>query len=707
MLALDLVQAGFEAQAASDDSTTIEQVRALADNPDCIPCVIAAYGETEAASQLTSRLISLGLRCQVIVSISQPQRAEAEKKSQLLDWFGLISHPPAVEAICELLEQSQRVHQTTVVREVQGGSLRDENLGQIIERLLHHRDQPAPHLNAIIELKSKGRAGTVAIVNGEVVNATAEEDRGRHAFERMFCWNKGVWRLARRVHHGHISLRASTTSLLKLGHDYARKVDDARKAIPLLEGVCAVRWERVRPLPAAAEELFLRISTGVPLNEAMDGDGDDELEAFNALYSRIERGAVAIASPAGAAAAVSSPTSMAEPERASILASETVDVPQTFVEAAMPVSRAQPLARTHTYHAVPDDLRVDFASGLSQGSLPDGQSAVEETTEEPSVDTVDETTTLPRVSKEKSVSITADTLSAKPHGELENTATENEQALAHPPKTDEVSETAEVLPSSLPEYEDALEPEPSPEPAPVTPPPRQRIPRITSGWFGVNVNQDDDPRVADLSAVQKALVQAPVAAVVEPVVLSQSVAELPRAEPEDTSNADQAYSMWSHDFESEIDSQISELEQLSKVQQTGGIPRMVWVGALLLIAVVIGFLTWPSSSHYSPTQVVEREGATESPVVKTYRQAVALIDQENKPDKAEARVMLRRICDKPGVSPEAMLELAILEIDAGRFDAARLVLDRYIKSPQAKHKQKAVALRKHVFGEQETAHTTP
>ena len=87
--------------------------------------------------------------------------------------------------------------------------------------------------------------------------------------------------------------------------------------------------------------------------------------------------------------------------------------------------------------------------------------------------------------------------------------------------------------------------------------------------------------------------------------------------------------------------------------------------------------------------------------------AVALLDQDTEAKKAEARVMLRRVYDKPGVPPEAMLELAVLEIEVGQFGAARLALDRYIKSTNAKHKQQAIALRRHVFGQAAADSTTP
>jgi hypothetical protein len=175
---------------------------------------------------------------------------------------------------------------------VQEGDLRDVLLLDLLSSLVERLPTPGTGRDAEITLESHGRSGMVAVVDGELVHAACDGDIGRHALERLCCWREGGWRLDPVLFRGAPTLTGASIGLLAVAQDYARRVELAREGLPYVDLVCAVRWERARPLPVVAEAMFRRIGQGGVLSEALTGEGDDELEAFAALETRIRRGAI-------------------------------------------------------------------------------------------------------------------------------------------------------------------------------------------------------------------------------------------------------------------------------------------------------------------------------------------------------------------------------------------------------------------------------
>jgi hypothetical protein len=148
-----------------------------------------------------------------------------------------------------------------------------------------------------------------------------------------------------------------------------------------LQGTYTVRWERARPLPVVAEALLRRVATGMPLQQAIAGEGDDELEALAALEMRIRRGAVvADASPAEApaspAASAPSPMTRMTPPRGSPRASATWQAgPMTEGAATAPPPRDHGRPTTNQYVVEPAAAtqampHSDTAVAVSQAAAP-------------------------------------------------------------------------------------------------------------------------------------------------------------------------------------------------------------------------------------------------------------------------------------------------------------------------------------------------
>ncbi len=646
MLALDLVQAGYDAHAASDEQAALEQMRELASRRGLTSALILDFSDVSRASVLSRCVISAGVACQVVVVANDDQRRQAEDESVLLDWLGVIPRPVEVSAITSLLGEAAAQHHVRVVREVDSGSLRDDELGDLLARLMEDSSRQPEQINAVLQLKSKGRGGKVAILQGQLVHAQTDDDQGRHALERMFCWRKGMWRLVRGIHSGPRTLRGSARAHVAAAREYARRVRQARLSVPHTDAICTVRWERVRPLPVVAEALFRRIAAGVFMGEALDGDGDDELEAFAALLSRIKRGAV-LPQGAGRRPLPGTRDSTSLPIEVSRLVaySPVVETPQH-------VEREDRHPSTNSYHSVGD--------------------LIAETERTPA----DLPTDLP----EPDVSVREDT------------------------------PLQSVLPLDLPDCRTDSSPELEPEPLESPTGPGRR-PLAGSGWFGANMSNPEGTPTADLSSVQRVLVEAvpaPARREAQPGG-ALKVSHLPRPKRPQPAAVESAYTLWSNDYaglESEVDNEVSNYEQLGSPVARSRSQTFLWMAALGVMGALAALVILPS---LSPSwQGGDSSGAVahsaESPVLRTYRQAVGFIDQDR---RSEALVLLRNVSGKPGIAPEALLQLAVLEIDTGMRLHGRGHLEQYLDHPKASDKERAARLYKHVFGPRQAEPRTP
>ncbi len=641
MLALDLVQAGYDAHAASDEQAAIEQVRDLAASGRSGTALILDFDSVDRASILSRRVISVGVQCRVVVAVDDHQRRQAEDEATLLDWLGVIPKPIEVEAVAALLGEADDRQPVRVVREVDSGSLRDDELGDLLGRIMEDPSRAMEQINAVVQLKSKGRGGKVAILQGQLVHAQTDEDQGRHALERMFCWRKGMWRIVRGVHAGPKSLRGSARAHVAAAREYARRVNQARQSVPHQDAVCGVRWERVRPLPAVAESLFRRIAAGAPLGEALEGDGDDELEAYAALLARIKRNAVFTQD--GARGPISGTR---ESTRVANL-SGAIDAP--MVNAAEPAPRGDRHPATSAYHTV-----GDLMSGVARTPVD-----------------------LPADLPEPDISV------------RENTP------------------LRPILPLDLPEYRGDSAPDVTAETSPPEPVVERRS-VAGSGWFGANMAHQESVPTTDLSSVQKALVEAVPVAQAEPDERrSMSVSRVPRPERPPPAAVESAYTLWSHDYqglESEVEQEVSNYEELKGMRPRSRGSTAFWILALGLVGAVLALIILPSdwqtpgASHHAAT------AEQEAPVLRTYRQAVGFIDQDR---RSEALVLLRNVAGKPGIAPEALLQLAVLEIDSGMVEHGRGHLELYLDDPKAAERERAAALYKHVFGPRSARPRTP
>jgi hypothetical protein len=292
MLALDLVQAGLQAQAVRDGAAALQQVRQALDGAgQPLPAVVTAFRQVGESVRLWGQLVELGPRPGFVAVVFPEQLAAVDALASEEGWTGVAVRPVRPDTLVALVRAAARLPAAHPAQ-VREGDLRDvlllDLLATVVERV------PTAHggRDAEITLESLGRTGVVAVVDGELVHAECDGDTGRHALERLCCWRQGVWRLDPVLYRGPRTLAGASVGLLAVAQDYARRVEQARQALPYVDRSCTVRWERARPLPVVAEAMFRRIAAGDALGEAVAGDGDDELEAYAALETRIRRGAV-------------------------------------------------------------------------------------------------------------------------------------------------------------------------------------------------------------------------------------------------------------------------------------------------------------------------------------------------------------------------------------------------------------------------------
>lgn len=293
MLALDLVQAGLAAQAVRDmDAAAAQLAEAASHRPAPAMVLVAAHRELGNIIELWRQLSSQTSGVAFIAVVLRSQREAAEAEARNLGWAGVAVRPVNAEELVSLVTHATTVNRPNSEALERQGNLEDESPVEILGMLIDRVPRPGSGKSATLHLESMGRKGVLAIVEGELVHAEADGEHGRHVLERLCCWRVGTYTIEPGVREGPSNLSGSSLGLMAVAQEYARRVEEARQSVPYADCVCTVRWERVRPLPVVAEAMFRRIASGLVLAEALPGEGDDELEAYAALETRIKRGAV-------------------------------------------------------------------------------------------------------------------------------------------------------------------------------------------------------------------------------------------------------------------------------------------------------------------------------------------------------------------------------------------------------------------------------
>jgi hypothetical protein len=642
MLALDLVQAGFDAHAASDEDTALRQLRDLhRRHANSTPGVVVAFNDLRRSSVLSRRLISSALRCRFIAVVRDSDRQTAQAEASLLDWNGVLSRPPDPESLAALLRPIDAAAQPPDTQAIEEGDLARDPAAAVLQRLLDIVTASPDRHDCVLQLADGERHGQVAFVDGCIAHAQAELDTGRHALERLCCWHHGHWRLTwvrytgeRTIHNGNNAFPAA--------REYARRVAVARESVPHRNTVCAVRWERVRPLPVVAEAMFHRIAAGTILERALNGEGDDEIEAITALVSRIRRGAVvpqasAVETQPQAGMEYGTETIPEQSKQSVGRRSGYSTVPHPKVAGLPPPQRLATVQKTAAYHRPPSG-KVDNDALTRQ------------------ISPLDIPADLPPTPRSRP-----------------NIKTSN----------------GSILPATLPPYESDGVP-----PVDVG---RQsahdaNMPRAT-GWFGLNVGPEQDLAVVPPAAVVAP--ERPSAREPAPTVnVSNQIAALPRPRPRQNTDAINAtYSDWTDDY-AETNKAVEEASVVFHVgdirTESKGKPWL-WAAALVVVAAIGVVILVPELGVFGSEEAVQAE----SPVMKTYRRAVRLVDEGR---RAEAMALLSGVHSNPTIPQEALLQLAVLEIEMERYELGRSHLEHYLDSARALEAPRAQKLYTHVYG---------
>ncbi|GEM_PF-2631041 len=659
MLALDLVQAGFDAHAAASEAAAIDQLASLSARADVErPAVVAAYQDLRRTSVLSRRLVSAGLTCKFVAVINDRDRQTAESESVLLDWDGVVMRPPDMDLLGQILRSGADAAPPDPEESSQEGNLAGHGGARMVEHILGQAASHPTHRDAVVQFANGSRHGQVAIVAGDLVHAQADQDTGRHALERICCWNRGTWRVTWTRYGGQHTIRGGRGALAA-ATEYARRVERTRESIPHRNAICTVRWERVRPLPVVAEALFHRIAAGNLLEKALDGEGDDELEALTALLSRIRRGAVnaqasAVQTQTHSSLPFARPRVASRPTRAlTALKPETV-VPSATVAAPRDARRSTRTEQTSHYEIPPVSR---------PGAHSSGRPITSDDTLTRRIDPHDLPKDLPEVPRMRA-----------------------RRATPSNP----------ILPATLPEYDrnsGAYEP---PKVSKTIDGTGVVSGGSAGGWFGLSVGDTNKRRaVSGIVAPAENDYQADAT-----VNVTETVAKLPkpaRRERANTSVIEAAYSNWEGDY-AETEKAVEEASVVFKLDDLEEPKRKTgWMWALALVAVcAIGAVV------LVPGLVSDgKPKATDAdPVMHTYRQAVALIDEGR---GAEAVAMLTRVYTASGVPAEALLQLAVLEIEQESYELGRAHLERYIDDHRANDAKRAKRLYEHVFGKRTIA----
>ncbi|MSP90730.1 MAG: DUF4388 domain-containing protein [Myxococcales bacterium] len=643
MLALDVVQGGIAAQAVRDHDAARQQIEDISrTRPEAAIVVVAAHRDIEQSEALWHATHELTPRFGFVAVVLRSQRDAADRRLQQLGWSGVAVRPVNAEEMAALVTTAVRIQRPPSDAHVKTGSLADESLLELLQSLVDRVPRPGLGKSAIVELESHGRRATVAIVDGELTHAECDGESGRHVLERICCWRQGAYRIEPGGLPPTPTLTGSSLGLIAVAQEYARRIEEARHNLPYTDCVCSVRWERVRPLPVVAEAMFRRIASGMVLAAALPGEGDDELEAYAALETRIKRGAVLPqiesappAVPGGAAtdddnAHSARVQSISAPFRPS---SAFPAVPMTLVDAPQMPARRRSHPTTHLYR-VGADARISDVS--VEGEVPRD---------------------LPGLPTHPS---------ADPN---------------RPPAMPRRLSTSAALPGDLQGGE-----------------PGGGHRAMSTGWFGIAVGQGVVDVVPAAENVPLRSVGARASQVVAPVGSrttqgfhqtggASTAARTSQGLAPAGQGSVRPYSwMPTARLEAEPIEEPSEPSVITKRP----LRKLPWFAAAALLAVAAAVVLWPVSTPHAENAEVGL-----SPGQRAYRRAVSLIDAGQ---EGEARATLQSLVQLQDFQAEALIHLAVLEAQAGDFDAARTHLDQYIAHPDALHRSRARRLHQHLFG---------
>ncbi len=651
MLSLDLVQAGVAAQAVRDPDSAVAQLVEIRSQRSGSLVVVAAFRELSQSIQLWQALSGLQPPAAFVAVVLRGQRDEASQRMAELGWSGVAVRPVnANELVGVVTAAAAPTAGDLSGHETRTGSLEDETLVDLLGSLIDRIPRPGSGKTAIVTMSSGGRNGVVALVHGDLVHADIDGETGRRALERMAAWRRGSFRLDAVPWQGVHTLQGSTLAMLAVAQEYARRIEEARQSLPYIDCVCTVRWERVRPLPVVAEAMFRRIASGQVLAEAIRGDGDDELEAFAALEMRIRRGAVVpqvetSPQPAGQSggglsdrrASGSQIPSMNTigPARTASASSGWSAVPMTLVDAPQPPERKRSHPITHLYRVGADGKAVASMDPRELAQALAGTPPAEISVNAP-------TAAVAAVSPGPARRAPSSLLSA---GKVDGRRI-----------TDLGAGGAGGA----------------------------RRPFGNTGWFGLGggdgpaADSDAQPGLRPSSSIRlgeanparlvsgaSARINNVIGRPPTPVdrVAARPYAWIPAAPMQE---------------EEEPEPPAKPLALLK--------PRnWPWIFAALGLVAVVVWLVVPRApaSGYA-------DGAT-----KQYLQAVALLDNGH---NDLARAELVKLAKLPEPRAEIFLHLAVIDIEAHRFDTARKALNAYLAHPKALHVDRAKKLVTHVFG---------
>lgn len=699
MLALDLVQAGLNAQAVRDSNAVLAQLlENSATSPGVCGVVVSARRELVQTVELAQTLQGTGQAFGFVAVILRSQQEAAEVHARQMGWNGLAVRPVNADELVTLVLSTQVRTRPDSDAVVKSGSLSNDSVLDVLNSFVERIPRPGGGKDMVIDFESQGRVGQIAIVDGELVHAEIDGEMGRHCLERLCCWRVGSYSVEPRLHTGQATLSGSTMGLLAVGQEYARRVEEARANSPYTDCVCTVRWERVRPLPVVAEAMFRRIASGVVLGEALNGDGDDELEAFAALENRIKRGAVMpqieTASAAGAA-----PNAGDSARGSSIMqaaqrvapqpyrpASAFSAVPMTLVDAPeMPQWRAHPT--THVYRVGDDNKVFENADTMAIDTATPGSAKSDQP---PALPKSNGGQDASRIGGGKAARVTPLAVHAVdigapsvPTSNSTRPATAKMKSAAHQgviytPASRNASAAPVPVDPLAASRRGVRTPKPAtPESVSVS---GQRKGLVT-GWFGVQALEDeqsaDGSQTLGRGDDVPLRTRGPSGGI---RISSHPGDEAPRV-------GARPYA-WMPSTKLEVEEHTDPI--IAPPLQIGHSKWPLLIGGALLIAVLTAVALWPGRGEHAADSSVSAQGD------RAYRRAVSLMDSNQ---SEQALKLLGTIVQAPSFVPEALLHLGVLEAEAGQMTSARGHLDKYIANTHAQHAARARRLYKHLFGE--------
>ncbi|MBM4343119.1 MAG: DUF4388 domain-containing protein [Deltaproteobacteria bacterium] len=695
MLALDLVQAGVAAHAVRDAESAVQQWTDLrASRPGAV-VLVSAFREVGQTVALWEALADQAPPPAFVAVVGRAQREVAQRYVESTGWAGVAVRPVNAEELVAVVSAATQIGSAAVPHETRTGSLEEETLVDLLGSLIDRIPRPGAGKTAILTLQSQGRNGVVALLDGDLVHAEIDHETGRHALERMAAWRRGTFRLDALPWRGQPTLSGSALALLAVAQEYARRIEEARQSLPYSDCVCTVRWERVRPLPVVAEGMFRRIASGQVLGEAIRGDGDDELEAFAALEARIKRGAVVpqvetspriATAPLTASDARSGSVPALAPagSAAGHPSSGWSAVPMSLVDAPTMPERRRSHPTTHLYRIGSDGKAL------------------------PSADPAE---------------IAANLLGTPAHIHAISSQTTGKPAANQPAANDEAPPIPDAVRSATAV---ATHRSPTPIHGGAAPPPGapRRPPSSllsagkvagpgvrqtdlglgavggrnrqfgSTGWFGVGPATESGVVAAEVGLDGRRPRSSMRIADSDQLVAGGALGDRNGAAGSAQTPPDRVAARpyaWIPVAQVDDEPEPEPPKPMLLLR-----PRVwPWVVAAGALVAVAGWLLAPRGPGAGPID----------PAAVEFHEAVALLDGGH---GDQARHKLVRLAALPNAQPEVLLHLAVLDLEARRFEAARKLLDAYITHPLAQHVDKAKKLMVHVFGTgQRQAHVDP